>query len=44
MEALEEPSVMAPNPLSDEEFYAFCQRNPDLRFERESDGKLTVVP
>lgn len=44
MEALEEPSVMAQNILSDEEFYAFCQRNPDLRFERESDGKLIIMP
>ena len=44
MEAIEEPSVMAQNVLSDEEFYAFCQGNPDLRFEREPDGKLTVVP
>ena len=44
MEALEEPSVMAQNTLSDEEFYAFCQRNPDLRFEREPDGKLIIMP
>lgn len=44
MEALEEPSVATWNGLSDEEFYAFCQRNPDLRFERESDGKLIIMP
>ena len=44
MEALEEPSVATWNGLSDEEFYAFCQRNPDLRFEREPDGKLIVMP
>ena len=44
MEALEEPSVIAQNTLSDEEFYMFCQRNPDLRFEREPDGKLIIMP
>ena len=44
MEAIEEPSVMARNVLSDEEFYNFCQRNPDLRFEREPDGKLIIMP
>lgn len=30
--------------LSDEEFYAFSQRNSDLRFEREPDGKLIIMP
>ena len=44
MEAVEESSVVAQNSLSDEEFYAFCQRNPDLRFEREPDGKLLIMP
>ena len=44
MEALEERSVATWNGLSDEEFYTFCQRNPDLRFEREPDGKLIVMP
>lgn len=44
MEAIEETAVAAGHPLSDEEFYAFCQRNPDLRFEREPDGKLTIMP
>ena len=44
MEAIEEQPVMAQNTLSDEEFYAFCQRNPDLRFEREPDGELIIMP
>ena len=49
METLEEPSVATWNGLSDEGFYAriggpFCQRNPDLRFEREPDGKLIIMP
>ncbi|MBC7571644.1 MAG: Uma2 family endonuclease [Spirosoma sp.] len=44
MEAIDEPAVSAQTILSDEEFYAFCQRNSDLRFEREPDGKLIVMP
>jgi hypothetical protein len=48
MEAIEEPSVIARNTLSDEELYArigepFYQRNPDLRFERERDKKLIIM-
>jgi len=30
--------------MSDEEFYIFCQRNADYRFEREPDGKLITMP
>ena len=44
MEAIDEPAVRAQTILSDEEFYAFCLRNPDLRFEREPDGKLIIMP
>ncbi len=44
MEAIEELPLEAGHVLSDEEFYAFCQRNPDLRFEREPDGKLIIMP
>lgn len=29
--------------MSDEEFYAFCLANPDLRVEREKDGKITIM-
>ncbi len=43
MEAIKESPVLVRNILSDEEFYSFCQRNPDLRFEREPDGKLIVM-
>ena len=44
MEAIAELPAQAGNTLSDENFYVFCLRNPDLRFEREPDGKLLVMP
>jgi Uma2 family endonuclease len=31
-------------PLTDEEFFEFCQRNPDLRIERRADGEMIIVP
>jgi Uma2 family endonuclease len=27
-----------------DEFYFFCQENPDHRFEREPDGRIIVIP
>ena len=30
--------------MSDDEFFEFCQRNPDLRIERTSEGDLIVMP
>ncbi|GAB4023589.1 Uma2 family endonuclease [Spirosoma koreense] len=27
-----------------DDFYAFCQENPDYKFERESDGRIIVMP
>ena len=44
MEATAELPAQAGNTLSDEDFYVFCQRNPDLRFEREPDVKLLIMP
>ena len=44
MEAIEEWPALVEDRLTDEEFYAFCQHNPDLRFEREPDGKLRIMP
>ena len=44
MEAIEALPLEAGHTLSDEAFYAFCQRNPDLRFEREPDGRLLITP
>ncbi len=44
MEAIAELPAKAGHTLTDEEFYTFCQRNADLRFEREPDGKLIIMP
>jgi Uma2 family endonuclease len=41
------PARLAVNPdmqMSDDEFYAFCVANPDLRFERTSQGEIVIVP
>ncbi|BAS54787.1 hypothetical protein NIES2135_59540 [Leptolyngbya boryana NIES-2135] len=29
--------------LTDEQFYQLCRANPDLKFERNTDGKITVM-
>lgn len=52
-EVLTEPPIISPhltlrlNPairLSDEEFFALCQLNRDLRLERTSDGDILIMP
>ena len=30
--------------MSDEEFYAFCAANPDLRIERTAEGEIAIMP
>lgn len=30
--------------MTDKEFFYFCQENPDHTFEREPDGRITVMP
>ncbi|GAA4453271.1 Uma2 family endonuclease [Nibrella saemangeumensis] len=30
--------------FSDEELYAFCQANPDLRIERDENGQIIIMP
>lgn len=30
--------------MDDQEFYAFCARNPDLRIEREPGGQIIIMP
>lgn len=30
--------------MTQEEFYFFCQENPDHKFERETDGRIIVMP
>jgi len=31
-------------PMSDEDFFAFCQSNPSLRIERSSNGEIIIMP
>jgi len=33
-----------PNEMDDKAFYAFCRRNDQLRFERNPDGTIIIVP
>ena len=38
-------SSLAPqSKMSDEQFYAFCQTNPNLRIERTAEGEIIVMP
>ena len=37
-------SLPAIAPMSDEEFYAFCQANHDLRIERTAAGDVVIMP
>jgi Uma2 family endonuclease len=30
--------------MSDDEFYAFCAANPDLRIERRAEGEIVIMP
>lgn len=30
--------------LSENEFYALCRQNPDIKFERTSHGELIIMP
>ena len=32
------------HPLTEDEYYAFCQANPDLRVERTAQGEIVIVP
>lgn len=37
-------SLMTLPQMSDEQFYEFCHRNPNLRIERNTNGEVTVMP
>lgn len=37
-------SLLAVPQMSDEQFYAFCRTNPDLRIERNANGEIVVMP
>ena len=36
--------VRGDRPLSDEEFFDFCMKNPDLRIERYANGEIVIMP
>jgi len=36
--------VHGEHPLSNEEFFDFCLKNPDLRIERDASGEITIMP
>ncbi len=37
-------SLITQSKMSDEQFYAFCQTNPNLRIERTAEGEIIVMP
>jgi Uma2 family endonuclease len=36
--------VREDRPLSDEEFFDFCMKNPDLHIERHANGEIVIMP
>jgi Uma2 family endonuclease len=37
-------AALTPRAMSDQQFYDFCQTNPELRIERNADGEIIVMP
>lgn len=37
-------SLIPASKMSDQQFYAFCRTNPDLRIERTADGEVIIMP
>jgi Uma2 family endonuclease len=38
------PATLTAQPMTDEEFVAFCANHPDLNFEMSAEGELIVMP
>src|SRR5450631_1724617 len=38
------PATLTAQPMTDEEFSAFCADHPDLNFEMSAEGELIVMP
>jgi len=38
------PAILTAEPMTDEEFAAFCAKHPDLNFEMTAEGELIVIP
>ena len=37
------PAILRAEPMTDEEFIAFCSEHPDLNFEMSAEGELIVM-
>jgi len=38
------PVILHPPPMTDDEFYDFCQLYPDFRVERTAEGEIVIMP
>jgi len=38
------PVILHPPPMTDDEFYDFCQLYPDFRIERTAAGEVVIMP
>jgi Uma2 family endonuclease len=38
------PVILHPPPMTDDEFYDFCQLYPDFRVERTAEGEVVIMP
>jgi Uma2 family endonuclease len=38
------PVILHPPPMTDDEFYDFCQLYPDFRIERSAEGEIIIMP
>ena len=38
------PVILHPPPMTDDEFYGFCQLYPDFRIERTAEGEVVIMP
>src|SRR5450432_1316355 len=38
------PAILTAQPMTDEQFAAFCSEHPDLFFEMSADGEIIVMP
>ncbi len=43
-ESLTPVRMLSGDGMTDQEFYDFCQANPDLRIERSARGEITIMP
>ena len=38
------PVILHPPPMTDDEFFDFCQLYPDFRIERSAEGEIIIMP